>query len=61
LAFDMIARACGGTMAITGTCDGRQCKPGPALGDTGIAMLLLAIAIPGALYQRHTTGRGRRI
>ena len=30
------------------------------LGDTGTGMLL-AIGILGALYQRHTTSRGRRI
>jgi formyl-CoA transferase len=60
LAFDMIAQACGGTMAITGERDGQPCKPGPTLGDTGTGMLL-AIGILGALYQRHTTGKGRRL
>src|SRR5689334_2737462 len=60
LAFDMIAQACGGTMSITGEPDGRPCKPGPTLGDTGTGMLL-AIGILGALYQRHTTGKGRRL
>src|SRR5262249_4614990 len=60
LAFDMIAQACGGTMAITGERDGKPCKPGPTLGDTGTGMLL-AIGILGALYQRHTTGKGRRL
>ena len=47
-------------MAITGERDGPPCKPGPTLGDTGTGMLL-AIGILGALFQRHTTGQGRRL
>jgi crotonobetainyl-CoA:carnitine CoA-transferase CaiB-like acyl-CoA transferase len=60
LAFDMIAQACGGTMSITGEAGGRPCRPGATLGDTGTGMLM-TIAILGALYQRHTTGEGRRL
>jgi len=60
LAFDMIAQACGGGMAITGMPDGPPVKPGPTLGDTGTGMLM-AISIVSALYQRHTTGVGRRL
>jgi len=56
LAFDMIAQACGGTMAITGERDGRPCKPGPTLGDTGNGMLL-AIGILGALISATQPAR----
>ncbi len=60
LAFEMIAQACGGTMAITGEPGGRPCLSGATLGDTGTGMLM-AIAIVSALYQRHTTGAGRHL
>jgi formyl-CoA transferase len=60
LAFDMIAQACGGTMAITGERDGRPCSRVRHWGDAGTGMLL-AIGILGALFQRYTTGQGRRV
>jgi crotonobetainyl-CoA:carnitine CoA-transferase CaiB-like acyl-CoA transferase len=60
LAFDMIAQACGGNMAITGEAGRRPVRPGPTLGDTGTGMLM-AISVVSALYQRHTTGQGRRL
>src|SRR5258708_26148611 len=59
LAFDMIAQACGGNMAITGEAGRRPIRPGPTLGDTGTGMLM-AISILAALYQRQSTGQGRR-
>jgi crotonobetainyl-CoA:carnitine CoA-transferase CaiB-like acyl-CoA transferase len=60
LAFDMIAQACGGNMAITGEAGRRPLRPGPTLGDTGTGMLM-AISILAALYQRQLTGQGRRL
>src|ERR1700682_2498999 len=60
LAFDMIAQACGGNMAITGEAGRRPLRPGPTLGDTGNRMLM-AISIPAALSPRNTTGKGRRL
>src|SRR5678816_808306 len=60
LAFDMIAQACGGNMAITGEVGRKPIRPGPTLGDTGTGMLM-AISILAALYERNTTGKGRRL
>src|SRR6202162_5001229 len=60
LAFDMIAQASGGKMAITGPNGGPPCKPGPSLGDTGTGTLM-AISILAALYQRQSTGAGRHL
>jgi crotonobetainyl-CoA:carnitine CoA-transferase CaiB-like acyl-CoA transferase len=60
LAFDMIAQAAGGNMAITGEAGGRPIRPGPTLGDTGTGMLM-TIAILSALYQRVATGKGRHL
>src|SRR4051794_18476680 len=60
LAFDMIAQAAGGNMAITGEPGRKPIRPGPTLGDTGTGMLM-AISILATLYQRNTTGQGRRL
>src|SRR5246127_4365215 len=60
LCFDPIAQACGGAMSITGERDGKPVKPGPTIGETGPGMLL-AFSIVSALYQRISTGKGRRL
>src|SRR3954453_23117447 len=60
LAFDMIAQACGGTFSVTGDPNGPPSRPGISLGDTGTGMLM-AITILATLYQRNTTGQGRRL
>jgi len=60
LCFDPIAQAVGGAMSITGEPGGKPIKPGPTIGDTGTGMLL-AFSIVSALYQRASTGKGRRL
>ncbi|RZL85357.1 formyl-CoA transferase [Rhodococcus sp. WS4] len=60
LCFDAIAQSMGGSVAFTGDPAGPPIKPGPTFADTGSG-LHLAIAICGALLQRHTTGEGQRV
>jgi formyl-CoA transferase len=60
LAFDMIAQACGGLMSITGEENGKPCKPGATIGDTGTGMLM-AISILGAYVRRLRTGEGEHL
>src|SRR5215469_3648004 len=60
LSFDPVAQATGGAMSITGEPGGRPIKPGCTIGDTGTGMLL-GFSIVSALYQRMSTGKGRRL
>ncbi|HEX3882452.1 MAG TPA: CoA transferase [Stellaceae bacterium] len=60
LAFDMIAQASGGTMSVTGEPGQAPVKPGCTIGDTGTGMLM-AISVLGALYEKKSTGKGRRL
>jgi crotonobetainyl-CoA:carnitine CoA-transferase CaiB-like acyl-CoA transferase len=60
LAFDMIAQAAGGTMSVTGEPGQTPVKPGCTIGDTGTGMVM-AISVLGALYEKKSTGKGRRL
>tara|TARA_R110001606_G_scaffold12165_4_gene52340 strand:- start:18007 stop:19203 length:1197 start_codon:yes stop_codon:yes gene_type:complete len=57
-AYDVVAQAMGGSMAITGERDGAPMKIGPGIGDTVPAMML-AFGILAALRHSERTGEGQ--
>jgi len=59
-AFDMIAQALSGLMAMTGDPAGPPMKVGESIGDLA-AGLFCSWAILAAIYERTQTGRGRQI
>jgi CoA:oxalate CoA-transferase len=59
-AFDMIAQAMSGLMAMTGDPAGPPMKVGESIGDLA-AGLFCSWAILAALYERTHTGRGRQL
>ena len=56
----MIAQASGGLMSITGEEDGKPCKAGATVGDTGTGMVM-AISILAAYVRRLRTGQGEHL
>lgn len=59
-AFDLVAQAMSGLMAMTGTADGPPMKVGESIGDLA-AGLFASWSILAALFERQRTGRGRRV
>ena len=59
-AFDLVAQALSGLMAMTGDPSGPPTKVGESIGDLA-AGLYCSWAILAALYERERTGRGRYI
>jgi len=59
-AFDLIAQAMSGLMAMTGDPEGPPMKVGESIGDLA-AGLFCSWAILAALYERTRTGRGRQL
>jgi formyl-CoA transferase len=56
--FEMIAQAVGGSFSTTGFPGGPPVKAGPAMGDSGSGMILMA-GILAAYIQRQRTGLGQ--
>jgi CoA:oxalate CoA-transferase len=59
-AFDLVAQAKSGLMAMTGAPDGPPTKVGDSIGDLA-AGLFASWAILAALFERTRTGRGRHL
>ena len=59
-AFDLVAQAMSGFMALTGERDGPPTKIGESIGDLS-AGLFCSWAVLAALFERANTGHGRRI
>jgi succinyl-CoA:mesaconate CoA transferase len=59
-AFDIVAQALGGVMAITGAADGPPMKVGPGIGDLFTAVLH-AVGILAAVHHRERTGEGQYV
>lgn len=59
-AFDLVAQAMSGLMAMTGDPTGPPTRVGESIGDLA-AGLFCSWAILAALYERQRTGRGRRL
>ncbi|MFC6064036.1 CaiB/BaiF CoA transferase family protein [Streptomyces ochraceiscleroticus] len=57
-AFDVVAQAMGGVMAITGRPDGEPTKVGPGIGDIFPAVLT-AFGVMACVTDARRTGRGR--
>ena len=56
-AYDVVAQAMGGLMAITGQPDGPPTKVGPGVGDI-LPAVLTAVGVLGALRRAEATGQG---
>ncbi|SDF41715.1 CaiB/BaiF CoA transferase family protein [Thalassobaculum litoreum] len=59
-AFDFIAQAMSGFMAVNGDPDGPPSRAAPPISDL-IAGLYCAFGVVSALQARHTTGRGQQV
>ncbi len=58
--LDLVAQAYSGVMSTNGTADGPPLKVGIPIGDTSASMFA-TVAVIAALFERHTTGQGKRI